>query len=426
MIFTNIFKNQDKKKIINNFFYLSITNIVNIVLPIITFPYLVQKLGVSNFGLLAFATAIISYFQALTDFGFNLTATKQISIHKNDKEKINSVVNSVFFIKFMLLLLSFLILIFLVLFFNKFHESYEIYFLSFGLVVGQCLFPSWFFQGFEKMKVISFLNIIAKLIFTVFIFIFINGKEDFYLVPIFNSLGQICIGIVAIMIMLKQYNIKLRIPNFIEIKFYFIDGWHVFISNISVTLYTSAITTLLGFFSSNTIVGYYSIADKFIQIIRSFLIPLSQALFPYLSNMAIENKEKVIIINSKIFRLGIIPLLCISLTLYFFSENILSLILKHDINDSAIILKILSPIPLLIFLANVFALFTMIVFGRNKHYSQIIISAGIISLVVSFILIPLYKHIGAAVTVLIIEFYVTFRYIIYIQKSDLKLSLHGK
>ena len=426
MALIKIFRNQDFKKVISNFFYLSITNLVNFVLPVVTFPYLVEKLGVSNFGLLAFATAIISYFQTLTDFGFNLTATKQITIHKNDQEKINSIVNSVFFIKFMLLLLSFLILIFLVLFVNKFHESYEIYFLTFGLVIGQCLFPSWFFQGFEKMKVISILNIFSKVIFTVFIFIFIKGKEDFYLVPIFNSLGQISIGIVAIIIMLKQYNIRFIIPNFNEIKFYFKDGWHIFIANISVTLYTSAIITLLGFFSSNTIVGYYSIADKFIQIVRSFLTPLSQAVFPFLSNKAVIAKEKVIYINSKIFQFGIIPLLCFSVSLYFFSENILSLILKHGINESVIVLKILSPVPLLIFLANVFALFTMIVFGRNKQYSHIIISAGFVSLVLSFILIPLYKHIGAAITVLIIEFYVTLRYIIYVQNSDLKLSLHGK
>lgn len=424
--FTKFLKNQDSKKVISNFFYLTITNFVNFVLPIITFPYLVQKLGVSNFGLLAFATAIINYFQTLTDFGFNLTATKQITIHKENHEKINSIVNSVFFIKIVLMLLSFLILALLVLFVRKFNEYYYVYIFSFGLVIGQCLFPSWFFQGFEKMKIISILNIIAKLIFTMFIFIFIDNKDDFYLVPIFNSLGQISIGIVAIIIMFKQYNIRFKIPKLNEIKFYFKDGWHIFISNISVTLYTSAITTILGFFCSNTIVGYYSIADKFIQIVRSFITPLSQAVFPFLSSIAANDRGKVLYINAKIFKYGIIPLICLSVSIYFFAENILSLIVKNDIKESAIILKILSPIPIFIFLANIYALFTMIVFGRNKQYSQIIISAGIISFILSFILILLFKHIGAAITVLIIEFYVTLRYIIYVQKSDLKLTLNGR
>ncbi len=421
----NLINNKEFKRVFGNFFYLSVTNFANFVLPLITFPYLVQKLGVSNFGLLAFATAIITYFQTLTDFGFNLTATRQVTVNRFRPSKLSTIVSAVFAIKLLFLMLSSLILLFLVAAIPKFQEHSSVYFYTFGLVIGQCLFPSWFFQGIEKIRIISILNLFSKIFFTFCIFIFINVESDFYLVPIINSLGQISIGIVAIVIMLNKYKVKIKIPTITQMDFYFKDGWHIFISNISVTLYSSAIITILGFFSNNIIVGYYSVADKVIQIFRSFLAPLSQAVFPYLSSIALTSREKVLSTNFLMLKCGLILMICISLGIYYFANDIIFIVMKKDIAEASAVLKILSPIPVLIFLANIFALFTMIVFARNRQYSKIIVSAGIISIILSFIMIPLFTYIGAAITVLLIEIYVTLRYVFYVQNSDLKLKAYG-
>lgn len=419
--FRNVVNNKDFKKVSTNFFYLFILNVTNFVLPLVTFPYLVSRLGVEKFGLLAFVTSIISYFLIFTDYGFNLTATRQISIHRGNKEKINEIVSSVFIIKFLLIVLSLVLLFIVVSVVPKFQEHSLIYFCAFGTVVGQSMFPIWFFQGIEKMRFISILNIISKIIFTVCVFVYVKEEADFFLVPIFNSLGYIAIGIFSVFVLHRRYKIKFRAVDLSTIMFYLKDGWHLFISNISVTLYTSAVVTILGFFTNNTLVGYYSIADKIIQIIRSMLTPLAQSLFPFLVKEAQENKDKVLMINRKILRYGSVFFVPVCAGIYLFAPDILYLIFKKENSETVVILRIFSFIPFLIFLATVFALFTMIVFNKNKAYSQIIISAGLINILLSFIFIPLYQHIGAAICVLFIEIYVTVRYIVYTQRNDLQI-----
>mgnify|MGYP003577024793 FL=1 len=204
----------------------------------------------------------------------------------------------------MIMTLGFLALLPLVFFIPKFNTFWYIFIFSYGSVLGQVLFPIWFFQGVEEMKVISILNILSKILFTLAIFLFIKKEEDFYLVPIFSSLGFILIGLIATIIVKIKYDVRFIFQKQAILLKYLNEGWHLFLSNISVTLYTTATITFLGFYTNNTIVGYYSVADKVISAIRGVISPISQVLFPFLCNIAKTNPQKVYYINRKLAIFG--------------------------------------------------------------------------------------------------------------------------
>jgi len=283
-----------RKRLTENFLSLSALQVVNYLLPLVTLPYLVRVLGPEKFGLIAFASAFIGYFTILTDYGFNLSATREISIHREEKEKVSEIFSSVMIIKFFLGISSFFILGLILAFIPKFGNDWLVYLFTFGMVLGNILFPVWFFQGMERMKHIAILNIVAKGIFTVCIFIFIRKIADYLYVPLINSVGFLVAGGLSLRIVSKDFRVKFILPTIEAIKHQLKEGWHVFISTMAISLYTVSNAFILGLFTSNTIVGYYSASERIIKATQGLLTPVSQTVYPYISQLVIESKERAL------------------------------------------------------------------------------------------------------------------------------------
>jgi polysaccharide transporter, PST family len=219
----NVFKRYNMNKEIttvkNNFISLSVIQLLNMFLPLLILPFLVRKLGLENFGLLIFSQALIAYFTLIVDYGFNISATREITMHKDDNIYISKIFYSVFFIKIFLLLFSIILISIIIFSFDIFEENYLLYYISFSMIIGQMLFPVWYFQGIENMKMIAILNVIIKSIYTIMIFSFITSSQDLLYVASFNSLSFIIVGIIAFY--MAQKNLKLVPLDFKYIKLFF-------------------------------------------------------------------------------------------------------------------------------------------------------------------------------------------------------------
>ena len=397
----------DKRRLLNNFFSLSVLHGANYLLPLITLPYLVRVLGAERFGLVAFAQAFIQYFVVLTDYGFNLSATREISIHRDNKQKVSEIFCSVLLIKSVLMIVSFVILSAIVFGFDKFRADWGIYYLTFGMVIGQVLFPVWFFQGMERMKYIAFLNITSKLLFTILIFIMIRKASDYIYVPLVNSLGFVTAGILSLWIIFKNFRVNLILPTTGSIKHQLEDGWHIFISSIAINLCTTSNTVILGIFTNNTIVGFYSAGDKIIRALVGLFEPLSQTVYPYISKLVSESTENALIFVRKIAKgVGGLGLL-ISLALFVFAPQVSNTILGKDFENSIVVVRILSFLPFLIGLSNIFGMQTMLTFGLKKTFTKILVSGSIINVILAVILVIPLKHVGVSIAVLAMEIYMT-------------------
>lgn len=396
----NLLNTDEKKRLFSNFFSLSVLQAANYILPLITLPYLVRVLGPEKYGLIAFSQAFIQYFNILTDYGFNLSATREISIHRDSKEKLNEIFSSVMIIKVVLLVISFIIMTIIVFSFEKFRQDWLIYYLTFGIVLGQVLFPVWFFQGMERMKYITYLNITAKLIFTIAIFVFVTGESDYLKVPIFNSAGYIVAGIISLYLIIKEFKTKLKFCTFEKIKNYFKDSTQFFLSRVSVSIYTSSNTFVLGLFTTNVAVGYYSMAEKLYQAMQYLYTPLTQTLYPYIT------KSKNTKIFKKLFKLVVLMNLILVFVIFIFSSNIFYLLFTEGTSLESIKVFHIFLVVMIVVVPSIMLGYPFLAaMGYPVYANKSVIYGSLIHFVGLFILILIGKiqPVTVALMVLITE-----------------------
>ena len=390
------------KLVLKNSLYLFSTQIGFYFVPLILLPYLIRTIGIENFGLLAFATATISLFRGIVEYGFNLSGTKQISVNRNNKEITSKLVSSILISKIFLIFISFFILL-LLLFFNKFNKDWEIYFFTFLIIFADILFMEWFFQGIEDMKTITYIKLFHKIVFVILVLLFVENIEDYYLVPLIDSLIAIFMGFFTIYIITKKYNINFHFPEIQDIIYQLKDGWHIFLSRIAVILYTSLNIFVLGLFVDNRILGFYSFAEKIYLAIRGLLSPLIQALYPFLSAKYLSNQSDYYTIVKKLTYFLFFILSILSLIVFIFSPELIKLISKKEITESIIILKILSIS--LLFSIGTFYSSLLVIKNKNNLLSKITLYSMLVNVIPLVPIVYFYNIYGLAILFLFVQFF---------------------
>lgn len=384
------------KRLVDNFISLTLLQIINYIVPLITFPYLIRVLGIEQFGLYSFILAVIGYGIIVTEYGFDLSATKHISVNIDDKKKIDEIFSSVIIIKVLIAIFFFLFLFILVLFIDKFSKDAMLYFYASGLIIGQVLFPVWFFQGIEKMRYITMLNAISKFIFAVAIFIFVTKPSDLYLVFIFNSLGSIVAGILAFNIARTKFDVSFSKQSIGSYIFYIKDTWYIFTSRVAVQLYQSLNIIILAFFASNAVVGYYSIADKIVRIGGIVFVSLPNALYPYFAKLYNESKKKFYSQNIQLALVLFALMAPISLFVYFNAPIVLELVSGSYPPDLLIsLMQILAPLLSIIVYGSQFTNI-LVIQNETKFLNKIVVIAGLVNLALVFLVIHFFFVIGLA------------------------------
>jgi len=391
-IFKGQFHSKDTKRLISNFFVLSVLQGVNYILPIITLPYLIRVLGAKYFGLLSFANATVIYLEIISNFGFNLTATREIAIYRNDKKKVNEIFSAVMIIKVLLMIACFILLSILVFSLEKLSNDWEIYFFTFGTVVGQVLFPVWFFQGMERMKYITYLNILARSLFTFAIFIFVQTQEDYYIVPILSSLGFIVAGMCSLIIIKTKFDIRFEWQTIEIIRKYLKNAWNVFIIDFIPNIYNNFSTFFLGFFVSMEILGYYSLATKIIDIFNRFIYVIRNVTYPYLSN----NFSNFAIIS----RITLLVGFSFSVAIICLANNLFYLLFGNIIENSLLLIYILAPGPFLLSVQVSYGNNKLLVLKKDREMKNITLQFSIFGFLMALSVIPVFGSIGAALTLL--------------------------
>ncbi|WP_245923955.1 oligosaccharide flippase family protein [Methanothermobacter tenebrarum] len=384
---------------------MSLTGIqlVQYLLPLVTFPYLTRVLGPANFGRVAFAVAFIGYFQILTDYGFNLSATREISINRDDLSQVSKIYSSVMVTKTILMFLTFILMLVIISSFERFRGDPLLYIFTFGLVVGSVLFPVWFFQGIERMRYISILRILSSLIYTALIFIIVRGPKDYLYVPLVNSIGFIVVGVYSQHIVRKEFKVKFLRPKLQDIKKQLVEGWHLFISTLAISLYTTSNRFILGLLVDNATLGYYAVAEDITRALQGLVSPIGQAIYPYFSRIQAEDRERAKTELKKILILISVLTFIFSIILVFLAPFIVMILAGPSYKESILLLQILIFIVFLVGVSNVLGIQGLVSFGYKEKFTRILITAGIIHIIMLIILTLILSTIGAAIAVVITE-----------------------
>jgi len=333
--FTIIKDKADRHKIIiQNFSYLSALQVFNILLPLFIYPYLIRVLGTETYGLIVFAQAIIGYLVILVNFGFNIIATKEVSIHRDNKDKLSEIVSSVLIIKGSLFLLALLILSSLIYFIPQACEYKTLFYLTMWMCLYEFIFPIFYFQGIEKMKYITYINIISRLMFLVLILLLVKSQSDYLLVPIFNGFGAIIAGIISLFFISKD-KILIKFQP-LHILFLYLKQSYImalaYASNSFKANFNIVLAKLLFSFSE---VAYLDLALKVANIGITFLDLINQTVFPKMS------REKNSSFLKKIIKLSVAASLLYVLVIQIFAKPIVVTLGGNGMAPAINILKIL-------------------------------------------------------------------------------------
>ncbi len=391
----------------------------NYLMPLITVPYLVRVLEAERFGTLAFGQGLMAYFSALVSYGFDWSATRKISVDRDKADVVSRVTANVWGAKLLLCILSFASLLLLIQLVPRVREVSTLMIVLFGGVLGSVFFPTWLFQGLERMGPISAINLSLRSLVVVGMFVLVRKPQDFIIYAGLSSAAAIIAGLAGIGVAFYTFDLRLTWPTWAGIWESLREGWVLFLSNSAIVFYTSGNAFILGLMASDTMVGYFTAGEKIIRAAVNLLGPLSQALFPRFSRLAEESKARALRWGRKLlFAMGGTGLL-MSVGTLAGASFIVKVVLGSNYQPSVSIVRILALVPFLVAVSSVLGVQLMIPFGREKAVLIAVLGAGCINVALASLLAPMWKADGMALSVLLAECFVMVAQFAYLWKVKL-------
>ena len=379
-----------------NIVALAIFQALQYVAPLITVPYLLRVLGPAHYGLLAFAQALVLYFDAITGYGFNLSATRAVACCRDQPFALATTFWRTVYARTALMLASAAVLAVLVAAVPRLRAAPLLYAAAFLTVVGTAVFPAWFFQGLEQMRLITVAQAAARALSIPALLFFVRNPGDYLEAAAIQGSVSVLAGLLVAPAVWKRLHGRPPRPRLSPIAGTLREGRHLFVAQMGFVLSTNTTTIVLGFIAGSTAVGYYSAADKVIRAVSSLLGPVAQALYPHLSSLREQSLELTLRLMRKSFAWIAALALAVSVATFLLAAPLGPLIWGRGFAGSITVLRWLSPLPFVFALINIFGTQTLLVFGMDALVSRIALAGAGANLLLSAALSWRFGATGAA------------------------------
>lgn len=391
------------------------------VAPLVTLPWLTRVLGPDGYGQIAFCNAVTSYFVLFADYGFNFSATRAVALHAADRAGRSKVFWNTLVAKSLLAVVGFPCLLLLTFLSQHFAAERSLLMITYLIVVGTVLTPTWYFQGTERQTVLSAITITVRVLSVPAVFVFVRSAQDVHLAALISSALPAIGGVLCMIFLYRDGQLERFRFDSRELVRVLRDGWHLFVSTASISLYGATNSVVLGLLAGHAAVGHYSAAEKLVQAAQGLLLPINQSVFPRVSRLFGESRESAFALIRKVLRIQGSVALALSLALLAVAPVLIRLVFGSQYEATIDVLRWLALLPFLVGLSNVLGIHTMIAMGMNKVVSRILVSAGAINLVLLLMLAPRFGAVGAAMSVVVTEFFVTATMATVLQRSNVPI-----
>lgn len=386
-------------KVIKNYLYNLSYQILTIILPIITVPYVTRIFTSEDLGNYGFYNSIVSYFSLFAMLGIGIYGTKQIAAARN----VSSTFWNIYAIQLTASILALFVYVITLVSIPKMSGMVPI---ILGIVLlTKMIDISWLFTGKEDFKKITLRNTMVKVAGVISIFTFIKSSEDLYLyiflIVIFDFLGQFVMWIPAKKFIKRpSFDTKIIKKNLHPIVL-------LFLPQVAISLYVVLDRTLLGLLGSYSDVGIYEQGQKLTSILLTVVSSLGAVMLPRVANLLSERKEKeaqnMVRFSFILYNLIIFPMI---FGLIAINEIFVKLFLGQNFQDVKYVLYIIVFNIMFIGWMNILGYQVLVVRNKNKEFMLSTTIPAIVSVAVNIAVIPFFGYIGASITSVVVEFLV--------------------
>ena len=368
------------------------------IIPLATLPYLARVLRPQGFGLLLFAQSFALWASTVIEYGFNLSATREVAQNRNDRKTLASVASGVLGAK-LILLSGFAAIAFVSAFavgsFRQ-HPGYLGWAILQALAFG--LSPFWYFQGAERMVGAVLIELFARATAAASIFLLVRQPGDGW--KVLASFAAAGCAIVATQTLWMYREVRFQWPSREHSIAALTSGWHMFLFRGAYNIYGTANAFILGIFVPSVQVGYFGGAERMAKAVQGLMLPFTQAFYPHMSRMAWQDSRRA----GRLARWSI-PVACIAGlvlagTLAAFARWIVPLILGPNFEASVPVLYVFALILPLNALNTALIMQWMLPHGFERAVGAITASAILVNVVSASLLAPRFLHLGMALAIL--------------------------
>lgn len=396
---------QKKNKLVFNFVSLGLVQALISLLQLLVIPYAIKKIGVDGFGVVAVAQVVMLTLSAFTDYSFNQTATRDVSLYRSDRAALSRIFSRVLFTKLFLCFFAFIILLILILCVPVFRSHTFLYLMAFVFVIGQSSLLTWFFQGLEKMHFIALLTLSGRVLFAVLVFIFIKNKSHDFLFLFFLGIGTLIAGAVSIFSAWRMMKLEFIKPSRADIAQELRGGWQFTLANLSSYSSQFANIFILRIFTNDLLTGYYGIAERIFFTGKQVLVMFSQIAYPRVCLLVQSGKKDLLLFWKRAYLPFFICVVSGSLLVFLFSRQVLYFFMGNQYFHSVFFLRMFCIVSVIVCL-NIPATLTLLALNHKKIYSRILILGMILNIVSNTVLAQLYNATGTIISIVITESFI--------------------